>query len=159
VVVSVELSEQTVAQLVCRPGEPPALVISDGSAVVWCRPLDSPAGLGLAVEFADRLVAVAGRWSDTCREWASPARHRPFVRRGTSDHPDACQPPRSGVPVSLRVDEGFPAVVVATATGDQPLTESCRRECRAILDRLNLDDACLRSMSAPRMVSPCGSTQ
>lgn len=80
--VNIQPSEQTVVRYVRRPDEPPSLVITDGSATVWLCPQDDPDGLMLAAEFAERLVTSARRWSDACRELASPARQHPHLAQG-----------------------------------------------------------------------------
>ena len=79
IMVNIEPSELTVVRYVRQPDYPPSLVITDGSAAVWCCPHNSPAGLNLAAEFADRMVTAAAHWRQSCRQLTEPARKRPYL--------------------------------------------------------------------------------
>ncbi|MGH8572319.1 MAG: hypothetical protein ACREX8_07050 [Gammaproteobacteria bacterium] len=82
IMINIQPSELTVVRYVRGAGEPPSLVITEGSTTVWLCPQDLPAGPGWAVEFADRLVTAAAHWQGACRDLASPSRQRRYLQEG-----------------------------------------------------------------------------
>lgn len=67
ILVKIQPTESTVVRSVVDPSQPPALVITEGTATVWFAPRDHPDGPGDATEFAERLLHCTERWFDSCR--------------------------------------------------------------------------------------------
>lgn len=55
------------AEFVHIPGEPPSLVIHDGTTILVLRPADLGDGLVAAAQFAEALIQVVSEWESGCR--------------------------------------------------------------------------------------------
>ena len=57
----------TSARFVHATGEPPSLVIHDGTTILVLRPADHADGLVDAAEFAEELIQAVSEWESGCR--------------------------------------------------------------------------------------------
>jgi hypothetical protein len=58
---------ETSARFVHTTGQPPSLMIHDGTTTLVMRPADLADGLVDAAEFAEELIQVVSEWESGCR--------------------------------------------------------------------------------------------
>jgi len=66
-IIMLQPSAGTWARFVHNPGEPPSLMIQDGTSILVLRPADLGGGLVAAAEFAEALIQAVSEWESGCR--------------------------------------------------------------------------------------------
>jgi len=77
----------TSARFVHATGEPPSLVIHDGTTILVLRPADHADGLVDAAEFAEELIQAVSEWESGCRRTLDATNPTTQTSAAEHDHP------------------------------------------------------------------------